>query len=51
MPQTFKSVAMSVNSIKAERAKRKKEASSDYFRGQQVEPRTRVTMPMISQTP
>ena len=34
VPQTFKSVAMSVNSIKAERVKRKKEASSDYFRGQ-----------------
>ena len=48
VPQTFKSVAMSVNTIKAERVKRKKEASSDYFRGQQVEPRTRVTMPLIS---
>ena len=33
VPQTFKSVAMSVNTIKAERVKRKKEASSDYFRG------------------
>ena len=33
VPQTFKSVAMSVNSIKAERVKRKKDMSGDYFRG------------------